>query len=440
MSTENRPTEILEIKNFLSIKEARIEIKPITLLIGENATGKSVISKLVHLVREIFLRESLREAISDSFIIDTNTLSKDFLKLAWRDMFGYYFKDIFPYNYLKDNNFKLSYSINNMQVLSVTKSKHGIRVNFGRNFLNRVYDIIIKLIQQYIESRRYEPNEENLRIEPLIALRVSDTLHAKLFNTLGYVRNVFVPHARTMYLYIDLFDIEKRYERFDELMKSFLNMTEGLRGFIQRRLPSLDEEVLNHYLEYEGKVLKGKVKLERDDILVEINNKEFDIYHISSGQQELIPLILLLRYGLILSKHKSMLRLCVEEPETHLFPTTQRDLTYLFGYMYNLNTEFLITTHSPYILSAFNNLLFAKKLYKETAKKEIKEKYEKIWIDSKDISVYEVKDGYVRSIIDKEGLIEAEAIDEVSDEIAREIDKMLELADGEEDSSRGERK
>jgi len=402
MSTENRPTEILEIKNFLSIKEARIEIKPITLLIGENATGKSVISKLVHLVREIFLRESLREAISDSFIIDTNTLSKDFLKLAWRDMFGYYFKDIFPYNYLKDNNFKLSYSINNMQVLSVTKSKHGIRVNFG--------------------------------------MRVSDTLHAKLFNTLGYVRNVFVPHARTMYLYIDLFDIEKRYERFDELMKSFLNMTEGLRGFIQRRLPSLDEEVLNHYLEYEGKVLKGKVKLERDDILVEINNKEFDIYHISSGQQELIPLILLLRYGLILSKHKSMLRLCVEEPETHLFPTTQRDLTYLFGYMYNLNTEFLITTHSPYILSAFNNLLFAKKLYKETAKKEIKEKYEKIWIDSKDISVYEVKDGYVRSIIDKEGLIEAEAIDEVSDEIAREIDKMLELADGEEDSSRGERK
>ncbi len=438
MSYKRRPVEVLEIEDFLSIRKAKIEIKPMTVLIGENAVGKSVISKLVHTVRELFLKESLREAISDAFIIGSGDMDKDSLKQAWRLHFDHYFKDVFPIQYYKGENFKISYRISNLLVISITRAKKRIKVNFGRRFYDSAYDTVSKLVNKHMESARSEIGEYVVKFNPLVAFRVADEFNAEIFGASNYVRNVFVPHARTMYLYINLFDIEKRYERFDELMKSFLNITDGIAGFIRRRLPTVEKDILKDYLRYENEVIRGKLRVDKEDIYLEIGNKEFDIYHISSGQQELLALMLLLRYGLILRKFKGIFRLCVEEPETHLFPTTQRDLTYLFGYMYNLNTEFLITTHSPYILSALNNLLFAKKLYKETAKKEIKERYEKIWIDSRDISIYEVKDGYIRSIIDREGLIEAEAIDKVSDEIAREADELLELAYGEENSPKGE--
>ncbi len=443
MKHKGRPTEILEVENFLSIKKAKIEIKPMTILIGDNAVGKSVISKLVYMMRDVFfkesLRESIRDAISEAILIrDSDDIDKTSLKLNWRFSFENYLNDVFPAQYYGDDNFKIAYKIDNWIVVSITKTKgKRVRINFGRRFFEWAYDTISELVRQELESVRLEIEEDDYkeiyRRVPLIAFRVEDRLNAKIFGISEYVRNLFVPHARTMYLYIDLLDIEKRYERFDELMKSFLSITDGIATYIRRRMSLVEDNTLRDYLKYESKVIKGKLRIEDDNVYIVIGNQEFDIYHISSGQQELLPLILLLRYGLILRRSGGVLRLCVEEPETHLFPTTQRDLAYLFGFMHNLNTEFLITTHSPYILTALNNLLLAKSLYKETKNKEIKEKYEKIWIDSRDIAVYEVKDGYVKNIIDEEGLIEARAIDEVSDEIVMETDEMLEIAYGKEE-------
>lgn len=39
--------EYIQIENLGPIKKARIEIKPITILIGDNATGKSTIAKTI---------------------------------------------------------------------------------------------------------------------------------------------------------------------------------------------------------------------------------------------------------------------------------------------------------------------------------------------------------------------------------------------------------
>jgi predicted ATPase len=50
----------------------------------------------------------------------------------------------------------------------------------------------------------------------------------------------------------------------------------------------------------------------------------------------------------------------VEEPEAYLFPVAQKQIIDLIALLANQNeNQVIVTTHSPYILSSFNNLLYA---------------------------------------------------------------------------------
>ena len=49
----------------------------------------------------------------------------------------------------------------------------------------------------------------------------------------------------------------------------------------------------------------------------------------------------------------------IEEPESHLFPETQKKIMQFIAAVKNNGNEILVTTHSPYILGELNNLLYA---------------------------------------------------------------------------------
>ena len=90
----------------------------------------------------------------------------------------------------------------------------------------------------------------------------------------------------------------------------------------------------------------------------------------------------------------------------------------------------VITTHSPYILTSFNNLLQAgqllesgvnkKKLFKIVPEFEV--------LKPGELNAYAFEDGDVTSLIDEEtGLISADLLDQVSEEIAVQFDELLDL-------------
>lgn len=153
----------------------------------------------------------------------------------------------------------------------------------------------------------------------------------------------------------------------------------------------------------------------------------------SSGVQSLIPLLLVFDYCLLKKEYEIDQSLLFEEPELNLFPIKQKKLIdYLISKISTLNHKLIITTHSPYILSALDNLIFAKNAFNEHP--ESKEKIKSIisedkWIDYNEISVYEVRnDGKVYSIKNEEfKSIDANAIDSVSDVISEEFDKLTSL-------------
>lgn len=123
----------------------------------------------------------------------------------------------------------------------------------------------------------------------------------------------------------------------------------------------------------------------------------------------------------------------LEEPEENLFPETQRDLVNWLAEIVNGEKKhsLFIATHSPYIMSAFNNLIQAGDIIEELPEKEAD--VEKIIgghraIRYDDVAVFAIAEGCVHSIKDDElRLISPSELDTVSDDIANVFNQLIEL-------------
>lgn len=118
----------------------------------------------------------------------------------------------------------------------------------------------------------------------------------------------------------------------------------------------------------------------------------------------------------------------VEEPEQNLYPDSQvAILAELVVHANNLKkNRLIISTHSPYILSAINNYIFAADIFKKNGKK-IDDVPTSLMISIGDISVYKTTvDGKIIDIKDKENcLIDASAIDDCSSSINKVYEKLM---------------
>ena len=107
--------------------------------------------------------------------------------------------------------------------------------------------------------------------------------------------------------------------------------------------------------------------------------------------------------GIVSGKIYTHTQFVIEEPEQNLFPTTQRDLVYylLKAINHGRKHRLVVTTHSPYILHAFNNSMILGQVQAELPE-EIKKE-----LDCKDaailpefVSVWQISDGSLVDIKD----------------------------------------
>lgn len=120
----------------------------------------------------------------------------------------------------------------------------------------------------------------------------------------------------------------------------------------------------------------------------------------------------------------------LEEPEQNLYPNTQVELIKNIvkacnGYH---PSTLLITTHSPYILTAINNLIYAAKVGKNSPEAVEQIIPQKMWLSEDIVSAYRVADGTAEIIMDDEiKEIMAEKIDEVSQDINNQYELLAEI-------------
>ena len=104
----------------------------------------------------------------------------------------------------------------------------------------------------------------------------------------------------------------------------------------------------------------------------------------------------------------------IEEPEQNLFPMAQKEVVeFLVSGTNETKNTLLLTTHSPYVLSTLNNLIFAGENSRRKGINEIISK--NIQIKYKDVGAYYFTDGSCSTIMDNEiKCINPETIDSCS--------------------------
>ena len=191
---------------------------------------------------------------------------------------------------------------------------------------------------------------------------------------------------------------------------------------IDNRIDKTKLELFNIHV---NSILKGKYKNDRfgEKIYFGRDNYVY-LQNASSGQQESIRILQDL--FLVLLNKENVFRV-IEEPEAHLYPLAQKKLIELIALVLNnTNSEAIVTTHSPYVLSIFNNLLFASKLSKSN-----------FYFNSNNFKAYTLLDTKKAieenggksqiSIIDEStGLISENFLDDISIELGEEFDEMFE--------------
>ncbi len=170
------------------------------------------------------------------------------------------------------------------------------------------------------------------------------------------------------------------------------------------------------------------------DIIELDNNNLIALTEGSSGMQTMIPMAMVTEYY---SNKKgkeegTSSTFIVEEPELNLYPTTQKQLVdFLAERCIDERNSLLVTTHSPYILSAFANLIKANEVAKQSDEKKAKIKKivpESLWLEYNETSAYFIDKGVSETIMDEQfKTIDFSKIDKASDLIGDEFDKLLSI-------------
>jgi hypothetical protein len=177
--------------------------------------------------------------------------------------------------------------------------------------------------------------------------------------------------------------------------------------------------------------------IERDgenDFIRSNDGRKIPISALSSGQQELLPLTFFMPQ---LYSENSQLQYFIEEPEAHLFPTAQSKLIeslVIASSNQTSGSSLVLTTHSPYVLTKVNNLLksglITRKL-NEVQRKTLDQIIpKKAWLQVKNVRAYAIQNGVLSSIIEDDGLISSDYLDEASGELSEEFGQLLALEAG----------
>ena len=143
----------------------------------------------------------------------------------------------------------------------------------------------------------------------------------------------------------------------------------------------------------------------------------------SSGQQESVWIFNILMY-LLTNKTKAFV--IVEEPEAHLYPDAQKNISEMLALASNCNCQVLVTTHSPYVLGAINNLIYAN--YLSGKNYDVNSTIDKFF-QIKEHNAYFVGEGKICSCLEDsdERLIRNEVIDGASEIINNVYETLFDL-------------
>lgn len=436
------------VHNFGPIQKATIELKGLTVLIGEQACGKSTIAKLIYFFKT-FKNDLFNLVRYDSQSVENPSDREALVERVKSDLqnkFNIYFDDIDKL--AEDYSLEFYYLLPTPNFLypsiivetKISISGKPLKISFDENTINTIKNLGGSILTSngYSRTTNFKAFEVfDRELKNYLNLRFNDN-YEPLYIPAG--RNISVSYPQE---FKDFFlsgkslsgsTPQKTIDR--ELMQAFI----GRVSTIQDRFNNTSFQQLSEKPYIYPNRIKKAVELITLVLKGTYSNKGgigegiepigshliIPIYQASSGQQE--ALRILQDIFLCLLDRKSVFRI-IEEPEAHLFPKAQSQIMQLFSLLIGSgdSNQVLITTHSPYILSYLNNLLFAWKIGHIDPEAENKIAVESR-LNPENFGAYVLRNGNSQSIFNTEtGLIDHNYLDEIFEEIGFEYDALYDV-------------
>jgi predicted ATP-dependent endonuclease of OLD family len=393
--------EKLIIKNFGPIKYVELELGRFNVLIGEQATGKSTVAKVLAVCRYF------------SYIVQDNQYDQPFESglISW------------GLNEAIHENTYIYYDCQHYSF--VVERKMTIEHGYDQEDHSPIeYDLPIFISELIPKSKEFSNLLDELKkirptsFEILSAPTINEWTPPTSFfqNDVAKVMDnpFFLPTERGLQ---SVFSLGKN--SIENISDSLFNQLAGLDRIA--RLFKTETAIEPLDILYKNEKGRGYVRKKGE-------NQFFSLFNAASGYQSTIPAVLVIQYySEIRKKRKTFI---AEEPELNLFPSAQQKLMqYMVDKVMNYGNTILLTTQSPYSLTSLNNMMYAYQvgISKPFETEEIIEK--KYWLNPEDVSAYMLStQGTAISILDRDiNQIEAGAIDAVSRQINKEWDDLLKI-------------
>lgn len=387
----------LYVENFGPVKKAEIELRGVNLFIGAQSIGKSTLAKLITIMTDHI---SLCKLIANGYD-------------GWLKQLEAY--NLSAYN---EDSYKIVYDMTeegiNLHIEIQPKEVSSLMKKDGKEILKKE-DIVANVI-------RLKPIFHGEDI--LKSIKENEKGDSSQF-LIDVMRNsLYIPAERIIYSVIT------------NLLPAFTLANSSIPQNLLRFMVDL-ENAKSLFSQYKMPLLNVSYKHEgREDIIVvDGSQKDIPLTAASSGIQSTTPLLLVLQYAIEKREYSSFV---IEEPECNLFPEKQVELLKHILTTVKSNEHILtITTHSPYLLSAMNNYLFAGMLikkYGESISKPLNEALPDICLlNSDNCAVYSLGedingDGiYCKTLLDeKTGMIDYNSLDGVSELLGNDFDTIQE--------------
>ena len=366
------------IHNFGPIKEADIETKRYTVFIGQTSTGKSVAAKLISIANDA-----------------------DFFMLEEGDFKGFA-------SFLAQYNIDFQFHDNTEIVFSRDKASWTIRKD--------VFHIEGEMDPDW-EGIKAQMQGKEMEWESLTDFQKKMMYMTAKQSYASNTNPVYIPAERILLSIFtnSIYSLLSKDMTIPESIKRFGT----LYGIAKDRNKDLAIDFMN---------IQVRFSKEQDTIHIDNDGVDIDFKQASSGMQSIIPM-----WSVFCDSLYGFGRfIIIEEPELNLFPTLQVMLVNkMVERLKTAVANLVITTHSPYILSVFDNLIYTKDVY-DRADDERKEKVAALvnpdaMISYDDIAAYSFDDrGVVNFINDLETRSTgAYALDAASTETANVFNELL---------------
>lgn len=432
----------LTIENFGPIKHFDGDVDDFSLIIGQQASGKSTIAQLVYFFK-MFPEYLASNFLSEVYPFDLEPESsfREFIKQKFLEYFGPFSPEaIFRIQYYYSSSIA---SEDTLGVL-IYCTKQGYEVAFTGQLVHN--------INQFIKKVRSEENNEKQGLA-----YYTGVVQAKeaIISRIDYLRiakqifqspqtPIYIPAGRVLFPLISGQPGEVQFFNRQFVLRDYSRLLSKLRPTFYDSLEEIEKNAkpftdaadladkASLARELITDVLGGKFEIvKNDERLYHRNEQEFTLLpYASSGQQETVW-IALLAYLLILEAKPVFV--VFEEPESHLYPVAQNSILRLLvlAFLANENNSVMVTTHSPYILSATNNLIFAHNIVSEQPDSATEEKINAIidrhlWLPFERVHAYKSGEQFEEILDTEQKMIKTELIDEVSAQLNVEFDQLLE--------------